>query len=138
MADIRDIRWQQFRGQLGQVAYALSHIQIGRITPTATWAPAINAYRCEKGFHIFVDLAGIRKEEVDVHVEPSRVLIRGTRKSPEPRPGQSEALQVLAMEIDYGIFERELVFSEEVDPPRVSAEQKDGMLEIILPLRPQA
>jgi HSP20 family protein len=138
MADIRDIRWHQFRGQLGQMAYALSHIQIGRISPTATWAPAINAYRCQKGFHIFVDLAGIRKEEVDLRVEPRRLVIRGARQSPEPPKAQSEALQVLTMEIDYGGFERELVFPEEVDPGLASAEQKDGMLEIILPLQAPA
>jgi HSP20 family molecular chaperone IbpA len=39
------------------------------------------------------------------------------------------------MEIDYGRFERVLELPAEVDPNRVSAEQRDGLLWVDLPLR---
>jgi len=44
----------------------------------------------------------------------------------------------LAMEIDHGPFQREIILPVEVDPNRVIAEQRNGLLWIYLPLRPNA
>src|SRR5690348_9113810 len=118
MADVRNFHWQRLEGPLGQMAYALTHIQMARFRPTASWAPAINAYRCRSAVHIFVDLAGVARSEIELTVEPHRLVLRGNRRPPEPDPRTQEALQVLALEIDHGPFERELVFRAEVDPER--------------------
>ena len=71
-----------------------------------TWQPSINAYRCEKGMRICVDLAGVDREAIDLRVEPYRVVIRGEREAPEPKDPDGRPVEMLAMEIDYGPFER--------------------------------
>ena len=42
---------------------------------------------------------------------------------------------MIAMEIDYGPFEREVRLPDEVDVKKVHAEQKNGLLWIHLPLK---
>jgi HSP20 family protein len=44
-------------------------------------------------------------------------------------------MQMIAMEIDYGPFEREVRLPDEVDVNKVHADQKNGLLWIHLPLR---
>ena len=54
------------------------------------------------------------------------------------RRARNKPVQVLVMEIDYGAFEREIVLPCDVDPDGVTAEKRDGLLWIFLPLRCQA
>jgi HSP20 family protein len=98
-----------------------------------TWQPAINAYRCGKGIRICVDLAGVDREAIDLRVEPYRVVIRGQRDVSEPDEPQDSAVEMLAMEIDYGPFERTVELFDEVDVQNVHAEQMNGLLWIHLP-----
>jgi HSP20 family protein len=113
----------------------LSDVTVTRVQffPAAahTWQPAINAFRCEKGVRICVDLAGVEKSSIDLTVEARRVLMRGTREAPEPNA--EESLQMLAFEIDYGPFEREVHLPVEVDVEQAHAEQENGLLWITLP-----
>jgi len=99
------------------------------------WRPAINAYRCESCIRICVDLAGVERSRIDLAVEPQRVVIRGSRDVPEPTHAEGRAVQLLAMEIDYGPFEREVQLPAEVEIEEVHAEQHNGLLWIYLPLK---
>ena len=74
------------------------------------------------------------RSQIAVTVEPRRVWLRGRRGPPEPGDAEGPALQVLAMEIDHGGFERDIVLPVEVDPNQVKAEQREGLLWICLPL----
>jgi HSP20 family protein len=134
MNSIRNIKLRWLHGTLGDVSYQLSRVQFSRVAP-AKWQPAINAFRCETAIRICVDLAGIEKSKIDLTVEPRQVIIRGTREVPEPNHGEGRALQLLALEIDYGPFEREVSLPAEVDADRASAEQENGLLWIYLPLK---
>jgi HSP20 family protein len=98
-----------------------------------TWQPPINAYRCEKGIRICVDLAGVDRKEIDLRVEPHRVVIRGERDVTEPNDSQGNAVEMLVMEIDYGPFERTVELFDAVDVEKVNAEQTNGLLWIHLP-----
>lgn len=138
MSDIRSIRLKRLHGQLGEVAYQLTQFRFAQITRTQTWRPAINAYRCGGCVAICVDLAGVDRKQIDLRVEPQRLLIRGHRQPPEPERKDCRAEQVLMMEVDYGPFEREVVLPAEIEPAQVTAEQKNGLLWIYLPLRAHA
>ena len=121
------LRWLQ--GTLGDVT--VRSIQLWRATPH-TWRPAINAFRCETAVSICVDLAGMDKSLIDLRVEPRRLTLRGSRQAPEPT---DQAVQMLALEIDYGPFEREVELPAEVDVEEARAEQENGLLWIYLPLK---
>jgi HSP20 family protein len=125
------LRWLQ--GALHDVAYELARSQF-QFAPH-TWEPAINAYRCEKCIRICVDLAGVDRSQIDLTIESQRVLIRGSRKLPEPTHAEGRARRLLAMEIDYGPFEREVQLPAEVEIKEAQAEQRNGLLWISLPLK---
>ena len=64
--------------------------------------------------------------------------IRGTRELPEPTGDEGCAQQLLAMEIDYGPFEREITFPVDVEIDEAHAEQRNGLLWISLPVRKES
>jgi HSP20 family molecular chaperone IbpA len=136
--DIHNIRLRALEGQLGDVLYQFTKIQFSHLPAGEGWRPMINAYRCRNSFEICVDLAGVPKEQIDLQVEPRRLTLRGRRQPPEPVDCGAQAVQILSMEIDHGVFGRDLEFSVDVDPSLVTAEQRNGLLWIHLPFRAQA
>jgi HSP20 family protein len=129
MDTIRHIQLRWLQGTLADVT--VRSIQLWRATPH-TWQPAINAFRCEAAVSICVDLAGIAQSMIDLRVEPRRITVRGSREAPEPT---DQAVQMLALEIDYGPFERVIELPAEVSVKNVRAEQENGLLWIYLPLK---
>ena len=129
---------ERLQARLRNLSYEVTKVRFWRFAPLQTWSPALNVYRCENCLVVCVDLAGVEKKAVDLDVEPQRLLIRGHREAPEPKDETCRTLRVLAMEIDYGSFEREVVLPVEVDTERVTAEQSNGLLWVYLPLRTAA
>ena len=134
MDPTRTIKLRWLHGTLGDVAYQLTSVRFAQMAPPA-WQPAINAFRCEAGVRVCVDLAGVDRSMIDLSVAPRSVVIRGERRAPEPSGEQDRALQMLALEIDYGRFEREVELPIEVDVNRAYAEQTNGLLWIYLPAK---
>ncbi len=94
----------------------------------------MNAYRCDKCIRVCFDLAGVDKERIDIQIEPGRLIVRGVRQAPEPGSGEHCPRQILAMEIDHGAFRRELRLPAAVLRDEVTAEHRNGLLWINLPL----
>jgi HSP20 family protein len=134
MDPFRNIKLRWLHGALHDVSSELSRLQFSQFAPH-TWEPAINAYRCKNCIRICVDLAGVDRSLIDLTVEPRRVVIRGARELPEPTDDEGCAQQLLAMEIDYGPFTREVPLPAEVEIEQARAEQRNGLLWISLPLK---
>ncbi|MBX7210072.1 MAG: Hsp20/alpha crystallin family protein [Verrucomicrobiaceae bacterium] len=99
----------------------------------AAWQPAVNVYAGAERIEVCVDLAGVRKQDIKVDVEPRRLAIRGHRALPESGAAPREG-RILVMEIADGDFERVIEFAADVDPDRVTARQDNGWLWITLPI----
>ena len=134
MDSTHTIRLRWLHSTLAGATHQLGSLRISRSGPH-TWRPAINAYRCPSCIRICVDLAGVDKSDIDLTIRDQRLSIRGVREVPEPGSEKKHAMQMIAMEIDYGPFEREVALPDEVDAEKVHAEQKDGFLWIHLPLK---
>jgi HSP20 family protein len=120
--------------QLGGIASQLTRVEFTYIGAAARWRPPINAYRCGERFIVCVDLAGADQSATRVVAEPRRLVIRGQRPPPGPPCDQGEPVQVVEMEIDYGSFERVIEFPAEILPHQVTAEYREGLLWISLPI----
>jgi HSP20 family protein len=98
-----------------------------------TWKPATNVYESRDAYHVCLDLAGMDREQIVVEcIDPSQLVIRGTR--PQPRPaGMEGPVSVYVLEIDEGCFRRQIDFPETVDVTRVEANYAKGFLWIKLP-----
>ena len=134
MDPISRIKLRWLPGALHDVTSELARYRFSQFASHA-WEPAINAYRCDQCIRICVDLAGVERSLIDLTVESRRVLIRGTRELPEPKDAQEHPVRLLAMEIDYGPFEREICLPAEVEIDKAEAEQRNGLLWISLPLK---
>jgi HSP20 family protein len=128
MDPVRRLTLHLLEGTQTGISYHVANFQFA----PPTWQPAINAYRCEHGIRICVDLAGVDRKAIDLRVEPYSVVIRGNREVPGPKDSEGP-VEMLAMEIDYGPFERNVELFDEVDIEKVHAEQTNGLLWIHLP-----
>lgn len=122
-----------FGGGAPEVAYQLTRFRFTRSVPT--WRPEVNVYRFDKCIRICVDLAGVAKADIDLHVLSKRVVIRGTRDVPDWGDGTERAAQMLIMEIDYGPFERTIDLPLPINIEEAHAEQENGFLWISLPIK---
>jgi HSP20 family molecular chaperone IbpA len=134
MEELRAFYLWQLERRLGGIASEVTRVHYSSRQARDVWHPAINVYRCRGCIVICAELAGVDRSQVAVTVEPRRVWLRGQRVPPEPGDAEGPALQVLAMEIDQGGFEREIVLPVDVIPEGVEAEQREGLLWICLPL----
>ena len=91
----------------------------------AAWTPTVDVYETAEAFVILAELAGVNEDDVVVTVEGDEVRLRGQRRLNGPRPESFERL-----ERSYGTFARSFRFEQEVDPDRVTAEFKDGLLRL--------
>jgi len=90
------------------------------------WVPQMDIFETEKEVFLWVELAGVQKEDLEVEVNSKAVRIHGLRKE-LPKP--SEGAYRLA-EIRYGQFERVIYLPSPVDPEVVSSSFTNGFLSI--------
>ena len=122
-----------YSGNTPEIVYQLTRFHFTRSIPT--WRPQVNVYRFDQCIRICVDLAGVPKANIDLQVEPRRVTIRGTRDVPERSDRDERAVQMLIMEIDYGLFERTIDLPHAINVQEAHAEQENGFLWISLPIK---
>jgi HSP20 family protein len=103
-------------------------------TSISAWTPAAEIFETEKALVVRVELTGVRKEDVSVSVEDNVLTIRGERRFEE----ETKRENYHRTERNYGEFYRTFTFPNYIDPTRVDAEFKEGLLEINLPKREEA
>jgi HSP20 family protein len=129
--------FERMHRELSRLAEEMRRVCLGAPLPAALWRPAVNVYRLAEEFVICMDLAGMDRKNISVRVESRRLRVSGTRPPPEPSREADAPAQTLAMEIDYGPFERALELPAEVDAERVTANYRDGLLWVRMPLKRQ-
>jgi HSP20 family protein len=101
---------------------------------SGSWIPPSDVYETTEEFVVQMDLPGVDPDDVEIHVDGDRLLIRGERRpSDKQRPESFHRA-----ERSYGAFLRTFQLTSDVDPDRVSAHYRDGLLRIELPKVPRA
>ena len=95
----------------------------------ADWAPLVDISEDEKEFLVRVELPGLRKEEVKVTVDNGVLTISGERKVEK----EEKTRKYHRVERSYGKFERNFTLPDKADGARITAEFKEGMLQVRLP-----
>ncbi len=102
----------------------------GAASGEIAWTPSTDVYVHATGAVIKVELAGIRKEDMDLTVEGARMTISGVRRD-ECRNGNPN-FQV--MEIHYGAFESVVELPPGFDLAQARATYLNGFLRVDVPL----
>ncbi len=93
------------------------------------FSPALDVEEDDDGFTLHVELPGVNPEEVDVSIEESVLSIAGQRNFYQDK--NSEGFR--RVERRFGRFHRAIRLPDRVDPDKVDARYKDGLLTITVP-----
>ena len=89
---------------------------------------AIDVYQTDKDLVIQSAIAGVKPENLDITMEKDILIIKGSREKPYKENGD-----YFSQECFWGLFSREIILPAEVDPNRVKAEIRNGVLTIRIP-----
>jgi HSP20 family protein len=120
------------------------HRQLGRMFGVGEWPssiratargtfPAVNMGTTEDAVEIYAFAPGLDPAKIDVTVEKGLLVISGERGSGLPEA--ADHANFYAQERFAGAFKRVVSLPEEVDPTRIEATYRNGVLRIALPKR---
>lgn len=95
----------------------------------AEWLPAVDITEDEKEYLIKAELPEVSKDDVKVTLDNGTVVIRGERKFEKEEKNK----KYHRIERSYGTFMRSFSLPTDADPAGISAEFKDGVLQLRLP-----
>jgi HSP20 family protein len=108
------------------------HSGVDREASSGTyWVPNTDVYVAEGVLVIKVELAGMRREDLELVVEGNRLKISGQR----PDGCRAPNCNFLVMEINYGAFESIIELPEGYDLGQARAAYQNGFLRIDVPQR---
>jgi HSP20 family protein len=136
------VRWDPFRefatiqARLNRVLGADYDRTTGDdVMNRGAWLPPVDIY--SNGNHeliIKAEIPDMKKDNIDVIVENNTLTIRGEKKVAENVTEE----QFHRVERSYGTVARSCSLPNTVDPNKVQADYKDGVLTIVLPLREES
>ena len=95
------------------------------------WQPRVDVYRCNDGWLVKAELAGVEKQDIRVEVAGDSLIIEGQRKD-RCVPDTTESL---SMEITYDWFQRSIQLPDVIRTEDIRTDYRDGMLLIYLSTR---
>jgi HSP20 family protein len=93
--------------------------------------PNLEVQETKTGFVLRADLPGVKLSDVGVSLTGNRLTLSGKRESESESKEKGEAFYLY--ERSYGAFTRSLTLPADVDPSKIHAELRDGVLTIELP-----
>jgi HSP20 family protein len=97
--------------------------------PVWGWNPVVDIYENEENIVITAELPGIDKKDMTVDVKGRVLTLKGERSTDNEVKEDSYYRQ----ERCYGKFERCFTLPAEIDPEKIKADYKDGVLKINIP-----
>ncbi|GAB1541314.1 Hsp20/alpha crystallin family protein [Scytonema sp. NUACC21] len=127
-------RWNPWQ-EMNTLQRQINRLFDDALVPT-TWldtelakVPAVELQETENAIHLKVELPGMEAKDLDVQVTENAVSITGERKSET----KTEEKGVTRSEFHYGKFQRVIPLNARIQNTNVTAEYKDGILNLTLP-----
>ncbi len=130
------VSWSPFR-EFEDLFSRYNRLGGGRLLPgegkreraIADWRPAADISETGKEYLIKAELPAVKKEDVDVSVHDGVITIKGERRIEKSDEDEKQH----RVESFYGSFSRSFSLPADVDESAISAETKDGVLQVHLP-----
>jgi HSP20 family protein len=98
------------------------------------WNPAVDLYEDKDSLIVKAELAGMKKEDIDVSLHDGVLSISGERR----REDKQDDAETYRSERFVGRFQRSISLPSPVDGNKVKAQYQDGVLTITLPKTEEA
>ncbi|HVP97965.1 MAG TPA: Hsp20/alpha crystallin family protein [Roseiarcus sp.] len=90
--------------------------------------PPMNVFRKGDDFIVITEIPGVKKDDLEVQVKGRTLRVAGAKAVEYPEKAAVHRRERLA-----GRFDRAVTMPVEIDPDRVKAEYRDGILALFLP-----
>ncbi|MFE7190467.1 Hsp20/alpha crystallin family protein [Kitasatospora sp. NPDC057541] len=108
------------------------------LNTTGTWSRPtpmpLDAYRSGDEYVICFDLPGVDPEAIDIDVERNMVTVKAERR---PRQ-EGEGIKWELSERPLGVFSRQVMLSDTLDPAGITADYDAGVLTLKIPVAEKA
>ena len=120
-------RWDPLRDLLA------IHEQLGQLVGTDApgWTPPVDLYETATEYVLTAELPGLSRDQIEIHAEDRRIVIRGARGADPARDVPCE--QYHRVERGHGRFSRAFSLPDLIDVAGVTADLKDGILTVTVP-----
>jgi HSP20 family protein len=127
MKNVALTRWDPLRDLLEL------HEQLGHLVGTDApgWTPPVDLYETPNEFVLTAELPGLVRDQIDIHAEDGRIVIRGARGVDPGRDIPCE--QYHRVERGHGRFSRAFSLPEPIAIDEITADLKDGVLTVTIP-----
>jgi HSP20 family protein len=101
-----------------------------------TWdsTPAVDIAEGEKAYEITAELPGMDEKNIEVKIANGTLTIKGEKQEEKEEKKKDFYLH----ERHFGSFERGFTMPDGVDPDKIEASFKKGVLTVTLPKKPEA
>jgi HSP20 family protein len=133
-------QWPRTQDQMGQLFDRLFE---GRLFGDATgdessvvtsqWAPRVDIKEEGDRFVLYADVPGVDPAEIEIQMDKGLLTIKGERSSVKREEGERYS----RVERSHGIFHRRFALPDSADPDGITASGEHGVLEIVIPKRPE-
>jgi len=98
-------------------------------TLAGAFSPALDVEETDDGFTLHVELPGITADQVEVSIEENVLVIAGEREFYADKSAEG----FRRVERRFGRFHRAVRLPDRVDPEKIAASYKDGLLTVAVP-----
>jgi HSP20 family protein len=92
------------------------------------WTPPVDITERDDALYLVVDLPGLERDDIDLHVDAEAVTLQGERT-------RAETGNHIRLERPAGRFRRSFRIGVPIDPSGVQATYRDGVLQIKIPMK---
>lgn len=100
---------------------------------TSQWVPRVDIKEEPNRFVLYADLPGVEPKDIEVQMDKGMLTIKGERRGEAIVESESFS----RIERRHGSFHRRFALPDSADPDGISASGHNGVLQIIIPKRPE-
>ena len=100
---------------------------------SGSWMPPVDVAETQEKIIVRAEVPGMKQEEIQIEFENGLLTIRGERKLIK-----EEGVTFHRVERTFGNFSRSFTLPRTVDPERITASYREGVLEIEVPKKEEA
>jgi HSP20 family protein len=122
------IRWDPLR-EMASLQNDMSRLMTGVFGPAngeRAWVPQLDAWETDDEFVYAFDLPGMTEDDVSIEFEDGSLAVSGTRE----RKGEVSKDGLYRYERRFGSFSRTIGLPQGVTEDSITADYKDGVLEV--------
>jgi len=120
--------WDAFDDLRREFEHSVGGLELGDVSGLLDWpsGPAIDLVEADDEILLLADLPGVRQSDLELSVQGNLLTIKGEKKREEP----SKSRKVVRTETLVGAFSRTVNLPDSVNPEKIEAQLRDGILRI--------